>query len=56
VTIGQTNERGKVDGLITIFVKEIEERMERGIRIEWMNERDREVLEKKGKEIKYENV
>lgn len=52
MTIGQTNERAKVNGLRTVFVKEMEERRERGIKIEWMNKRDRKVLEKKGKEKK----
>jgi hypothetical protein len=52
VTIGHTNKTDKVNGLRTIFVKEMEERKERGFRIEWVNKRHRRGLEKKRKEIK----
>jgi hypothetical protein len=50
--IGQTNKKDKVNGLRTVFVKEMEERRGRRIRIEWANKRDRKGLEKKRKEIK----
>jgi hypothetical protein len=47
--IGQKNKVNKVNGLRTVFVKEMQERRERGIRIEWINKWDRKGQRRKGR-------